>query len=90
MSEVTDEDVREAFETADGPTTDADGFEVMNVERNRSQYRVFLDPEGATRNGVEGVLEDAFGEDAVFGVSVSDEMWGDDDVPVRVVSFRLR
>jgi len=84
MSEVTDEDVREAFETAD------DGFEVMNVERNRSQYRVFLEPEATTRDGVETVLADAFGEDAVFGVSLTDDMWGDDDVPVRVVSFRLR
>lgn len=90
MSSITEADVREAFE--DVPQSDADegAFEVLNVERNRSQYRVFLDPDGVSRERVTNTLTDAFGEDAVFGVGLDDEMWGDDDRHVTVASFRVR
>jgi len=85
MADATVEDVRTAFEEST-PV----GGEVLEVERNRSQYRVFLDPDGVSLEAVETTLFEAFGEEAVFGVNLTDEMWGDDDLQVRVVSFRLR
>lgn len=83
MSDVSVDSVREAFDHVDG-------YEVMNVEQNRSQYRVFVDAEELSSDDAESVLADEFGEDSVFGVNVTDEMWGDNDVQVRVVSFRSR
>jgi hypothetical protein len=78
----TDEEVERRFASA--------GYEPRTVERNRSRYRVFLDPEGVDREGVENTLYEEYGEESVFGVGVEDDLWGDDDLPVKVVSFRLR
>ncbi len=79
---ATPDRVRSAFE--DG------GYEVLNVERNRSRYRVFLDESSVERSAVESLLDEAFGADAVFGTDLTDDMVEGADEPVRVVSFRLR
>lgn len=84
MSDVSVDGVREAFD-------EIDGYEVKSVEQNRSQYRVFVDAEDQlSSDDAESLLGETFGAESVFGVNVADEMWGDNDVQVRVVSFRAR
>lgn len=89
MADPTTESVREAFENPD-PGSDRDDYEVREVERNRSQYRVVIDEGSVSSADAERILEAAFGSDAVFGVGVTDDRVGDDGDPVRVVSFRAR
>lgn len=80
MNDLSTDDVQDALEQ----------HEVLEVDRNRSQYRAFLEFKDVTVEDVERTLEDAFGAEAVFAVSLDDEMWGDDDIPVKVATFRLR
>ena len=81
MADVTADSVREAFEA---------DYEVYNVAANRSQYRVVIADGSPSGPDAEDLLVGAFGDDAVFGVLVSDERPADEEESMRVVTFRAR
>jgi len=81
MSELHDE-LRAAFEEA--------GFEVDDVQQNRSRVRVTVLTDDADAETLRSVVRETVGEDGVLGLDVTTDAPEDQDDVVTVVSFRHR
>ena len=74
--------LREAFEHTE--------YDLGDVGVNRDQVRVPVLAEGADPAALRAVVEEAVGEDAVFGFTVTTETVGGDDAIGTVVTFQYR
>ncbi|GAB7092110.1 hypothetical protein JCM18237_23810 [Halorubrum luteum] len=74
--------LREAFEHTD--------YDLGDVGVNRNQVRVPVLQEGADPEALRAIVDEAVGEDAVFGLTVTTETVGRDDAIGTVVTFQFR
>lgn len=74
--------LREAFEHTD--------YDLGDVGVNRGQVRVPVLQEGADPEALRAIVDEAVGEDAVFGLTVTTETVGGDDAIGTVVTFQFR
>ncbi|MES3160087.1 MAG: hypothetical protein PPP55_00780 [Halorubrum sp.] len=74
--------LRDAFEHTE--------YDLGDVGLNRQQIRIPVLQEGADPDALRAVVEEAVGEEAVVGLTVTTETIAGDDTVGTVVSFQYR
>jgi len=71
-------------------TFEADGYDVLDITRNRTQIRVVLDEDRADAEQLRSITDRVFDESELLGVNITTESVEGQDGMNTVVSCRVR